>query len=101
VEEAMLSGTQLAIYDAHFKHIKDQMYGHGSQEHAAAMARAHPGTLVLAGHLGPMLTDEVVFATHARYSRGLTNFSLALEGNRYSWDAPRGRFERLASRERL
>jgi hypothetical protein len=92
----MLEGTHLAIYDAHFKDVKDQMYGHGSQEHAAHVARSTPGTLVLAGHLGPMFSDEEVFATYGRHSQGVNNFRLALEGTRYRWDAARGAFERTA-----
>lgn len=101
VEDDMLRGSQLAIYDAHFRDIKDQMYGHGSQEHAALMARANPGTLVLAGHLGPMYSDEDVFAAYGRHAEGLDNFRLALEGGRFGWDGTQGAFERLASTERL
>jgi len=96
LERQMLEGTHLAIYDAHFKDVKDQMYGHGSQEHAAHVARSTPGTLVLAGHLGPMFSDEEVFATYGRHSQGVNNFRLALEGTRYRWDATRGAFERTA-----
>jgi ribonuclease BN (tRNA processing enzyme) len=94
LERQMLDGAHLAIYDAHFKDVKDQMYGHGSQEHAARVARSVPGTLVLAGHLGPMFSDEEVFACYGRHSQGVRNFQLALEGNRYRWDAAKGAFAR-------
>lgn len=96
LERQMLEGTHLAVYDAHFKDVKDQMYGHGSQEHAAHVARSIPGTLVLAGHLGPMFSDEEVFATYGRHSQGIHNFRLALEGSRYRWDEAKAAFEGAA-----
>lgn len=96
LERAMLEGSHLAVFDAHFKDVADQMYGHGSQEHAAQVARQHPGLLVLAGHIGPMFSDEEVFATYGRHSQGVQNFRLALEGSRYRWDGSRGAFERSA-----
>jgi ribonuclease BN (tRNA processing enzyme) len=96
LEQEILQGTHLAVFDAHFKDVKDQMYGHGSQEHAARVARQTPGTLVLAGHIGPMYSDEEVFATYGRHSQGVHNFRLALEGSRYLWDASRGAFERTS-----
>jgi phosphoribosyl 1,2-cyclic phosphodiesterase len=101
LEDGILKGSQLTVYDAHFPEIREHRYGHGSQEHASHMARSHPGTLVLAGHIGPMLSDDEVFATHRRHSKGLPNFRLALEGVRYRWNAAEGRFDRLASTERL
>lgn len=101
LEQAILKGSQLAVYDAHFPEIHEHKYGHGSQEHAARMARAHPETLVLAGHIGPMLSDAQVFAAHRRHSRGLRNFRLALEGVRYRWNAVRGGFDRVPGTERL
>lgn len=101
VEDDMLRGSQLAVYDSHFRDIKDQMYGHGSQEHAALMAHAYPGTLVLAGHLGPMYSDQEVFAAYRRHAAGLDNFRLALEGGRFGWDGAKRAFRRLASAERL
>jgi ribonuclease BN (tRNA processing enzyme) len=95
-EEEILQGSQLAVYDAHFQDIADHMYGHGSQEYAAQVARAHPGTLVLAGHIGPMYSDEEVFASYGRHAQGVRNFRLALEGSRFRWDASRGAFDRIA-----
>jgi ribonuclease BN (tRNA processing enzyme) len=96
LEQDMLEGAHLAVYDAHFKNRKDQKFGHGSQEHAAGVARSSPGTLVLAGHIGPMFSDEEVFATYGRHSQGVPNFRLALEGSRYGWDASKGAFFRSA-----
>lgn len=92
VEEEMLSGTQLAVYDAHFAEVADQRYGHGSQEHAARMARRHPQTLVLASHLGPMLSDAALHATRRRFASGLRNYRLAAEGLRLRWNAARAAF---------
>jgi hypothetical protein len=92
VEEEMLSGTQLAIYDAHFADVASQRFGHGSQQHAAAMAKRHPGTLVLASHLGPMLSDAALHATRRRFANGLRNYRLATEGLRLRWSAARSAF---------
>jgi phosphoribosyl 1,2-cyclic phosphodiesterase len=93
VEEQMLSETRLAIYDAHFADVASQRYGHGSQEHAAAMARRHPATLVLASHLGPMLSDSALHSTRRRFASGLENYRLAAEGLRLRWNAARGVFQ--------
>jgi len=101
VEERILQGCQLAVYDAHFTTMRDHKYGHGSQEHAARMARAHSQTLVLAGHIGPMWSDAQVFAAYRHYGRGLRNFRLALEGVRYRWNPRRGGFDRQRGTERL
>lgn len=95
VEEQALDGTHLAVYDSHYRHLREHMYGHGSQEHASAMARNHPRTTVLAGHLGPMYSDKEILAAYDQYSRGAANFFLAGEGARYRWSVPQGRFERL------
>jgi ribonuclease BN (tRNA processing enzyme) len=92
VEEQMLSGSQLAVYDAHFASVSHQRFGHGSQEHAARMARRHPGTLVLASHLGPMLSDAALHATRRRYAAGLRNYRLAAEGLRLRWNPARAAF---------
>ena len=59
------------------------------------MAREHPGTLVLAGHHGPVFTDREIRAAFARYRRGTPNFALAIEGRRYRFDARRGAFTPL------
>jgi phosphoribosyl 1,2-cyclic phosphodiesterase len=96
-EDAALRGAHLAVYDAHFRHIREHMYGHGSQEHAARMARAYPNTRVLAGHIGPMLTDAEVFAAHRQYSRGVGNFGLAIQGTRFAWSRRKGSFDPAGS----
>lgn len=92
VEEEMLSGTQLAVYDAHFADVAHQRFGHGSQEHAAEMARRHPETLILASHLGPMLSDTALHATRRRFAAGLRNYRLASEGLRLRWSPARAAF---------
>jgi hypothetical protein len=84
------------VYDAHYRHQHEHMYGHGSQQHASEMARNHPRTIVLAGHIGPMFTDKEILEAHRRYSHGISNFSLAIEGARYRWSPSSGRFERVA-----
>ncbi|HEY6549479.1 MAG TPA: MBL fold metallo-hydrolase [Vicinamibacteria bacterium] len=94
-ERALLAGTQLAVYDAHFPNVRSQRHGHGSQEHAADMAREHPGTLVLAGHHGPVFTDREIRAAFAKHRRGVPNFALAIEGRRYRYDARRNAFAPL------
>jgi phosphoribosyl 1,2-cyclic phosphodiesterase len=91
-ELSMLSGAHLAVYDSHFPDIKRQAHGHGSQEHTAEMARRHPQTLMLAGHHGPMFSDEDIRATHKRHGKGLSNFQLAVEGTTYAWDARKTTF---------
>jgi phosphoribosyl 1,2-cyclic phosphodiesterase len=86
-ELAMLSGAHLAVYDAHFPDTSRHAHGHGSQEHAANMARRHPEVLVLAGHHGPSFSDQDILATYREFGRGLENFALAIEGSSYVWDA--------------
>ncbi len=93
-ERGVLAGSHLALYDAHFAELREHRFGHGSQEHAAGMARQHEGTLVLAGHHGPMYTDDALFENHQRHSHGAPNFELALEETGYTWNPERGQFER-------
>jgi phosphoribosyl 1,2-cyclic phosphodiesterase len=92
VERALLQEAHLAVYDAHFPDILHHEHGHGSQEHAAGMARAHPKVLVLAGHHGPFLTDLQIRAAHRRHGRRTPNFRLAVEGASYRWDPVRASF---------
>jgi phosphoribosyl 1,2-cyclic phosphodiesterase len=92
-ERALLAGAHLAVYDAHFPNVRNQRHGHGSQEHAADMAREHPGTLMLAGHHGPVFTDRQIRAAFSRHRRGTPNFDLAVEGRRYLFDPKKGRFQ--------
>jgi len=92
VEERLLGDSHLVVYDAHFSDIRQQTHGHGSQEHAALMARAHPGLTVLAGHHGPTLTDKEIRAAHRRHRRGAPNFRLAVEGVVWRFDRRRSAF---------
>jgi ribonuclease BN (tRNA processing enzyme) len=94
VERFLLRGAGLAVCDAHFPDRLHHAHGHGSQEHAAAMARAHSGVIVLAGHYGPALSDEDIVAAHARHGKGTPNYRLAREGDSYSWDRRRAAFVR-------
>jgi len=89
-ERALLAGAHLALYDAHFPNLRDQMHGHGSQEHAARMAREYAGTLVLAGHHGPGFSDRQIRTAFRRHRRGTPNFDLAVEGEVHRFD-PRSR----------
>jgi phosphoribosyl 1,2-cyclic phosphodiesterase len=92
VEQALLEGSHLALYDAHFPDIRHHAHGHGSQEHASRMARANPGVLVLAGHHGPVLSDLEIRSAFRRHRRA--NFALAREGATWRWDAARSTFVR-------
>lgn len=86
VEERAVGGAHLAFFDAHFADYAEQRFGHGSQEHAANVARAHSKTLVLCGHHGPMYSDRELRANFRRHGRGVTNLALAVEGHRYGWN---------------
>jgi phosphoribosyl 1,2-cyclic phosphodiesterase len=92
-EDRVVSESNLVVYDAHFANVRDHAFGHGSQEHAADVARRHAGTLVLAGHHGPGFTDEAIRESHRRHSAGAQNFQIAVEGHCYQWRAEAGRFE--------
>jgi phosphoribosyl 1,2-cyclic phosphodiesterase len=91
-EEALLRGAALALGDAHFPDRAQQMHGHGSQEFWAEAARRRPETLVLAGHLGPLLRDAEVKTSARRHGEGLPNFRLAREGETYRWSVRERRF---------
>ena len=93
IERKMLTGTHLAIIDAHFADRSQHAFGHGSQEHAAALAREHGDTLILAGHHGPTTTDADIRRTHKRHGKGLKNFAIATEGMTLKWDPKRERFK--------
>ena len=92
LEQRMLSGTHLAIIDAHFANRAQHAFGHGSQEYAAALAKEHTQTLVLAGHHGPTSTDAEIRSIHKRHGKGLKNFALATEGTTLKWDCRKKRF---------
>jgi ribonuclease BN (tRNA processing enzyme) len=95
-EQRMIEGAQIAIVDAHFANRSQHAYGHGSQEHAAAVASRHPGTLVLAAHHGPSESDARIRAAQRRHGAGLPNYALAEEGLRLHWNP----HTRLLSRSR-
>ena len=90
VERALLEGAHLAVYDTHWLHARHHAHGHGSIEHAAAMAREFRETLVLAGHHGPTRADAEIGAAHRRYARGVSNFRLAVEGEAFRFVRARG-----------
>ncbi|HVQ30178.1 MAG TPA: MBL fold metallo-hydrolase [Vicinamibacteria bacterium] len=96
-ERALVEGVQLAVYDAHFPNVRDHMHGHGSQEHAARMARDYPGALVLAGHHGPAFSDRQIKVAYRRHRKGTPNFELAVEGDTYRFDRRRGSFVKRKS----
>lgn len=87
-EEAALDGCQLALYDSHFLRIADQMFGHGSIEHTALMAREHPGILLLAGHLSAHHTDAAVQSALRHFGKGLPNLHLAREDKSFPFLPP-------------
>jgi phosphoribosyl 1,2-cyclic phosphodiesterase len=89
-EERMIDGAHLALIDAHFADRIQQAYGHGSQEHAASLARRYPETLVLAAHHGPIHDDRDIRRAHRRHGKGLPNYAVAEEGMRLTWN-PRTR----------
>jgi ribonuclease BN (tRNA processing enzyme) len=92
VEERLLRGSHLAVYDAHFADIQQHAHGHGSQEHAAGMAREHPNLTMLAAHHGPTLSDREIRAAFRRHRRGAPNFRLAVEGAAWRFDERRSSF---------
>ncbi len=91
-EERMIEGAHLALIDAHFADRVQHAYGHGSQEHAASLARRHPATLVLAAHHGPTNDDRDIRRAQARHGRKLTNYAVASEGMRLTWSPRTGQF---------
>lgn len=92
VEAKLCRGANLAVYDSHFDDIANQRYGHGSQEHSANIARQNPDLLVMAGHHGPMFTDDELYRTYDRHRAGAPNFVIAVEGDRYVWDEEKKKF---------
>jgi ribonuclease BN (tRNA processing enzyme) len=92
VEESLLRGAHLAVVDAHFPDARQHAHGHGSQEYAAGLARAHPGALVLAGHHGPTQDDAAIRAACRRHGRGVHNFAIAQEGQSFRFDGRRAAF---------
>ncbi len=90
-EEAALFGASLALYDAHFPHIKEQTFGHGSIEHAGIIARDHSDKLILAGHLNPRYSDAEVRRFLKQHGRGTPNLRIAIENQSYTFDGSRFR----------
>lgn len=97
-ETRIVSGAHLVVYDAHFPDLQNHRHGHGSQEHAARVARTHARTLVLAGHHGPTFDDQALWDAFRRFGRGLRNLRLAQEGARWDWDGRRFRSGRPSPR---
>lgn len=95
-ERRMTQGGHLVVLDAHFPDVAQHAFGHGSQEHAALVARERPAALVLAGHHGPAFSDAQIRASGRRHSRGLRNLELAVEGTGYAWSPRRRAFVRRA-----
>lgn len=91
MEDHAARGAKLLLIDSQFADRKDHAFGHGSQEHAAALAQRHPETLIVAGHHGPR-TDEHIEAGYRRHGANLTNLALAIEGKAFEWDAARKLF---------
>ena len=94
LERQLVRGATLAIVDAHFADRKDQAFGHGSVEHAASLARTYPETMVLSAHHGPMMEDDLLRDCFASHGKGLRNFALAIEGERWRWNGTAKRFRR-------
>jgi phosphoribosyl 1,2-cyclic phosphodiesterase len=88
-EDRLLAGANIALYDAHHLDVRQHAHGHGSQEHAAGMARRHTDAFVLAGHHGPIRTDLEIRKAARRHAKGLSNFALAVEGTTYVWEERR------------
>ncbi|MCX5746164.1 MAG: MBL fold metallo-hydrolase [Proteobacteria bacterium] len=93
MEDTLVAASQLAIVDASYAAIAEQAFGHGSVEYAAALARRHPATQVLATHHGPMRTDDAIEAAQRTYGADCANLQLAIEGARARWNATDNRFD--------
>lgn len=92
IEDDLVGAAQLALIDANYGEICEHAFGHGSIEYAAALASRHPRAQVLAGHHGPLRTDEAIDATHRRH--GAPNLAIAAEGASFTWDVSLRRFVR-------
>lgn len=90
IEARMLKDANVAIVDAHFPDRAQHAFGHGSQEHAAALARRFPKTLILAGHHGPTASDAAIRRAHRQHGKSAQNFAIAAEGMRLRWNVRRG-----------
>lgn len=92
IEQRATHGASLAVYDATYADVKSHAFGHGSQEHAASVARRLPETLVLAAHHNGTASDSTIRSTFRRHGTGAPNFAVAVEGRGYRWDGKRSRF---------
>ncbi len=92
MEDAVVSSSDLVIVDANHSDVAQHTFGHGSIEYAADLARRHPDTRVIAGHHGPMQSDQEIEDAFRRHAAGSKNLSIAVEGGAEVWDPPAGRF---------
>ena len=90
IEDELVGASQLAVIDANYGEIRDHAFGHGSVEYAAAVARRHASVSVLAGHHGPLRTDDAINASYRGHD--VPNLSIAIEGASLGWDAVARRF---------
>jgi len=90
-EDTAMKNASLVVLDCQFADRKDQAFGHGSQEHAAACARRHPTSVILCAHHGPR-SDEHIEDGLRRHGAGLPNLGLAIEGRGLQWDASLAKF---------
>jgi phosphoribosyl 1,2-cyclic phosphodiesterase len=91
-EDDLVAASQLALIDANYGEICEHAFGHGSIEYTAALASRHPIVSVLAGHHGPMRTDEAIETAYRRHS--VSNLAIAIEGASHVWDPATRRFVR-------
>ena len=92
MEDAVAAGAQLVIVDANYSDVSQHAFGHGSIEAAAALARRHPATRVLAAHHGPLQSDQEIEDALRRHGAGVPNLAIAREGGSEVWDPAAGRF---------
>lgn len=92
MEDAVVASSQLVIVDANHGDVAEHTFGHGSIEYAANLARRHPATRVLAGHHGPMRSDQQIEDGFRRHAAGCENVALAIEGSAEVWHPQVGRF---------
>ncbi|MEW6365613.1 MAG: response regulator [Acidobacteriota bacterium] len=85
-EARLVTGASLIVLDAHYANISEHSYGHGSIEYAARIARSYPDTLVMASHIGSLLSDESIIESVLRHAQGVANFRLSREGDSYFWN---------------
>ncbi len=92
MERELVGGSQLAVVDANYGAIREHAFGHGSVEYAAGLAREHPATTIVAGHHGPLRTDDDIEDAHRRFGEGTENLTISCEGTTLRWDSAAMRF---------